>query len=117
MSNATATSNETASTSLGGLVGEDAELMASALVNLQMLGYMVVAYLVLHFFFSEQFYHSPLKRGRGPTALSRAWHFVPLVLRMSDDDIEQYAGLDALCLLYTSPSPRDKRQSRMPSSA
>ena len=27
------------------------------------------------------------------------------------------AGLDAVCLLYTSPSPRDKRQSRMPSSA
>ena len=24
---------------------------------------------------------------------------------------------DAACLLYTSPSPRDKRQSRMPSSA
>ena len=23
----------------------------------------------------------------------------------------------AICLLYTSPSPRDKRQSRMPSSA
>ena len=28
----------------------------------------------------------------------------------------EYAGLLA-CLLYTSPSPRDKRQSRMPSSA
>ena len=27
------------------------------------------------------------------------------------------APLIALCLLYTSPSPRDKRQSRMPSSA
>ena len=26
-------------------------------------------------------------------------------------------GVDATCLLYTSPSPRDKRQSRMPSSA
>ena len=26
-------------------------------------------------------------------------------------------ALSALCLLYTSPSPRDKRQSRMPSSA
>ena len=26
-------------------------------------------------------------------------------------------GLMYLCLLYTSPSPRDKRQSRMPSSA
>ena len=25
--------------------------------------------------------------------------------------------LSRLCLLYTSPSPRDKRQSRMPSSA
>ena len=26
-------------------------------------------------------------------------------------------GLGGACLLYTSPSPRDKRQSRMPSSA
>ena len=26
-------------------------------------------------------------------------------------------GKDHRCLLYTSPSPRDKRQSRMPSSA
>ena len=26
-------------------------------------------------------------------------------------------ALDSSCLLYTSPSPRDKRQSRMPSSA
>ena len=26
-------------------------------------------------------------------------------------------GLAMTCLLYTSPSPRDKRQSRMPSSA
>ena len=26
-------------------------------------------------------------------------------------------GESTLCLLYTSPSPRDKRQSRMPSSA
>ena len=25
--------------------------------------------------------------------------------------------MKSLCLLYTSPSPRDKRQSRMPSSA
>ena len=27
------------------------------------------------------------------------------------------AGKSTICLLYTSPSPRDKRQSRMPSSA
>ena len=31
----------------------------------------------------------------------------------SDDSIDSYE----ICLLYTSPSPRDKRQSRMPSSA
>ena len=28
-----------------------------------------------------------------------------------------HGALFMLCLLYTSPSPRDKRQSRMPSSA
>ena len=28
-----------------------------------------------------------------------------------------YTALGGFCLLYTSPSPRDKRQSRMPSSA
>ena len=28
-----------------------------------------------------------------------------------------FKGLGSNCLLYTSPSPRDKRQSRMPSSA
>ena len=30
---------------------------------------------------------------------------------------ERYADTERICLLYTSPSPRDKRQSRMPSSA
>ena len=28
-----------------------------------------------------------------------------------------YLSPNGICLLYTSPSPRDKRQSRMPSSA
>ena len=31
--------------------------------------------------------------------------------------IEPDSGEVLICLLYTSPSPRDKRQSRMPSSA
>ena len=31
--------------------------------------------------------------------------------------IPQILNLIYICLLYTSPSPRDKRQSRMPSSA
>ena len=34
----------------------------------------------------------------------------PLETEDADDETED-------CLLYTSPSPRDKRQSRMPSSA
>ena len=32
-------------------------------------------------------------------------------------DSRGWFGLEFDCLLYTSPSPRDKRQSRMPSSA
>ena len=54
-------------------------------------------------------------------------------LELSDDDKAKLSGqlndilvyfeklnsvnVDGICLLYTSPSPRDKRQSRMPSSA
>ena len=32
-------------------------------------------------------------------------------------NLSKMAAASAACLLYTSPSPRDKRQSRMPSSA
>ena len=48
-----------------------------------------------------------------------AAHVVPGLLQ-TEDYARAVLGLDALlndCLLYTSPSPRDKRQSRMPSSA
>ena len=38
-------------------------------------------------------------------------------LRRAMFDHLQRISLSVLCLLYTSPSPRDKRQSRMPSSA
>ena len=46
-------------------------------------------------------------------------------LRLAEEGEDQFARLKTLrkikeayvCLLYTSPSPRDKRQSRMPSSA
>ena len=37
----------------------------------------------------------------------------PLMLKM----YQIYLARPNYCLLYTSPSPRDKRQSRMPSSA
>ena len=35
----------------------------------------------------------------------------------TDDDHDDDHDDDTDCLLYTSPSPRDKRQSRMPPSA
>ena len=38
-------------------------------------------------------------------------------LRVHKHDNHSRRGLLMICLLYTSPSPRDKRQSRMPSSA
>ena len=39
-------------------------------------------------------------------------------LKLARDDFKKQNALNTNdCLLYTSPSPRDKRQSRMPSSA
>ena len=37
--------------------------------------------------------------------------------QITSGDIKSQKGENLFCLLYTSPSPRDKRQSRMPSSA
>ena len=40
------------------------------------------------------------------------------VLKIKEQDfLSAVQGTFKFCLLYTSPSPRDKRQSRMPSSA
>ena len=40
-----------------------------------------------------------------------------LTIARSRRHIERYYGTDETCLLYTSPSPRDRTRSRMPSSA
>ena len=40
-----------------------------------------------------------------------------LFLQMQDPKKDIHIYINSPCLLYTSPSPRDKRQSRMPSSA
>ena len=34
-----------------------------------------------------------------------------------DVDLEEFTDNNSACLLYTSPSPRDRQKSRMPSSA
>ena len=59
----------------------------------------------------------PGQRSRGAIALrailDSGAHFTSLSLPMMEMMERTFPG----CLLYTSPSPRDKRQSRMPSSA
>ena len=51
----------------------------------------------------------------GPGAVF--WMWVIALLGMATGFAESLLGQVYNCLLYTSPSPRDKRQSRMPSSA
>ena len=43
---------------------------------------------------------------------------IPKELNEIDDELKAiYHSKDTVCLLYTSPSPRDAHESRMPSSA
>ena len=47
----------------------------------------------------------------------RGYTYAPTI-EIVEGDVEAYVDSNTIgCLLYTSPSPRDKRQSRMPSSA
>ena len=61
--------------------------------------------------------HAPVKKKDGyvpennPKAIINSDHLKKLAAFIPDN------SLCYVCLLYTSPSPRDKRQSRMPSSA
>ena len=51
----------------------------------------------------------------GKVPASNSWHFDPRISLDDQSGNELYK--DASCLLYTSPSPRDRTRSRMPSSA
>ena len=50
-------------------------------------------------------------------AAERTWSVSEAMLKNEKLDLVVLDELTYICLLYTSPSPRDKRQSRMPSSA
>ena len=52
-------------------------------------------------FFSPTFYDLPLNEN----------------IKKKYDNLSEVANVTVLCLLYTSPSPRDPHLSRMPSSA
>ena len=66
------------------------------------------------FFMAMLLLFAPLKRLTAVNdQLQRGLAAAETIFAMLDQDAERDSG----CLLYTSPSPRDKRQSRMPSSA
>ena len=54
-----------------------------------------------------------LKRG----AYNEEGKFLPWVMRIAHNLVIDHFRRNNSCLLYTSPSPRDQRGSRMPSSA
>ena len=61
-----------------------------------------------------------LKSWRGLRAPNRLQELDPMVLRETADSLDReelMSKFSRACLLYTSPSPRDNRTSRMPSSA
>ena len=90
------------------------------------IGYVLIYFLALKVqIFPVQGYR-PLSGGLGPWAyqlvlpcLTLAVTYVALLARVTRVAVSEALTEDYIrtCLLYTSPSPRDKRQSRMPSSA
>ena len=59
-------------------------------------------------------------KANAPTKKKEEWDIAAIKERMRGKTIVfclPGRGCSYTCLLYTSPSPRDKRQSRMPSSA
>ena len=52
-----------------------------------------------------------------PYDVKTFWLFLSLIKSLLDQKISLVDALDISCLLYTSPSPRDRQKSRMPSSA
>ena len=52
-----------------------------------------------------------------PGVCPKLCSFADAVARVADGETLSFVGIAGNCLLYTSPSPRDRQKSRMPSSA
>jgi len=53
----------------------------------------------------------------GPTRMRKLISVFKTPQAVLDADIRRIMNVEGICLLYTSPSPRDVEESRMPSSA
>ena len=53
----------------------------------------------------------------GTSVLLPEAYYLPPTIDVAAEDVTPYYNLARRCLLYTSPSPRDRTRSRMPSSA
>ena len=68
----------------------------------------------LHDFFKEKSIKAVFTKEPGSSKIGGE---IRNILLNKNLDLAPYAELFLICLLYTSPSPRDKHRSRMPSSA
>ena len=76
-------------------------------------------------FFGKTAYYDPNEQhiviyteGRHPKDIVRSYaHEMIHHIQHLEDRLEDINTTDTTCLLYTSPSPRDRQKSRMPSSA
>lgn len=83
----------------GSLAGEDATLVAAVSMSLPTFSAFLVGYLVLHTLFRVHYYRNPLLRGKGPQPPAHVLGFLRLIWHMTDDQLEEWAGLDAFALL------------------
>ena len=61
--------------------------------------------------------HYAFEVDKGQTPLRIDKYLMNFIENATRNKVQAAAKDGNICLLYTSPSPRDKRQSRMPSSA
>ena len=84
------------------------DAMKWTIVNM---GYMLVSYCIFHYVKG-----APLDLNSGAYDELTLWEQIDQGYQYTPAK-KYLTSLPIACLLYTSPSPRDKRQSRMPSSA
>ena len=66
----------------------------------------------------DEFKKAFLERFDKTQSVLEAQHLISNLRQSSDEDVQDFfERVSTCCLLYTSPSPRDRQKSRMPSSA